>query len=215
MISQLTPVSARTKPRTQQPSFLFNTSLITALQALIGPIEHLTSGARPKVLCLGQDSDLIPGLIADRLFKPLSCRFTYKTRETLVQVQSLPATEQAEFDAIVLLVDPQFALTQTLLDQLRLQLKRQGRLIIVAPYQASFVTVLQKSLGMGPSTGPCGLAPKAFSVNALFRLLQDEGYGDPYLRLVGGLPGFWNSVVCSVTPHSALLPSLILEEDLM
>ncbi|MGF1513858.1 MAG: hypothetical protein ACFB5Z_09200 [Elainellaceae cyanobacterium] len=191
-----------------QSSLLVNASLISALRTLIGQVSRFADSDQPKILCLGRNSHLIPELVTNRFLRELNCWFVCEDRWTMwkghqatLPKTALPDPRPSLADAIVLSIDEQSDLTPMRLRQIKLRLKPQGRLIVVAPYRASVIELLQKSL---KTTSPVEQAlrqPRAISVSWLFRLFEAEGYTDPYLRLVGGLPGFWESAVCSVTPQ--------------
>ncbi|MGB3615309.1 MAG: hypothetical protein WBA10_16060, partial [Elainellaceae cyanobacterium] len=138
----------------------------------------------------GKGSESIPDIVANCSRRAI--RFHFANKSGMIQ-------QPGTFEVIILLTDEQFTLNTALLNQIKRYLIPRGRLIVAAPYQASFVGAFQRSFAIG--AGRQRSKSNVLSVNALFQQLSAEGFTDPYLRLVGGLPGFWKSSVCSVTPN--------------
>lgn len=195
MVSQITITPGQRSTRSS-PSLLINTALVSALNDLITPITFSVSV--PRILCLGNDSTLVPTVAAHPEFQPLDCRFIYwpdlaQTNDAITQRLN---QQSNDYDAVVLFADSQLKLTMPLLRQIKQTLAYQGRLIVVTPYKSKVVAALQRALKVGENANN----GQDVSVDSLFQGLFAEGFHDPYLRLVGGLPGFWTAAVCSVTP---------------
>jgi len=191
MVTQFKTVLSQDPVHSVPSSLLFNTALVVSLRELVEQAVRHIAAVQPKVLCLGENSTLIPDLVAH--CSPRALSFQTANRAEIIQ-------QQDTFEVVILLTDEKFTLNAALLNQIKRCLTPQGRLIIVTPYQAGFVRAVQRSFGV--SFGHHSSPSNVFSVKALFQRLSAEGFSDPYLKLIGGLPGFWQSVACSVTPEA-------------